>query len=127
MVNEALSEVELKSRFDETTHKFSFSPIRMSRVEDALRKNFGEIIQDLAQMSVRSMLVIVRLTYVLPKAAKPMTDEQAGVIVDAIGFKPIIDAVALGIKWMKFGTEEEAEDEAESAANPTEPSGETSE
>jgi hypothetical protein len=126
VVNEARNEVELKSRFDETTHVFSFMPNRMAKIEGDLRKNFGEIIQDLSQMGVRTAITVIRLTYVLPKAAKPMTEDQAGEILNSVGFKPLIDAVVQGIKWMKFGLDGDADAEAEGAANPTEASGETS-
>lgn len=119
VVNEALGEVELKSRLDESTYVLAFTPNNMAAIEITLNKDFGEITQDLSKMSVRVLRTIVRLTSVLPKNAKPMTDTHAGEILNAVGYKPVIDALNLGLKWMRYGTEEAEE----SAANPTEGSG----
>lgn len=119
-----MGEVELKSRLDDSTYVLAFSPNNMAGIEMALNKDFGAITRDLSDMSVRSLRTIVRLTSVQPKSAKPMTDTRAGEILNAVGYKPVIDALNLGLKWMRYGTEEETE---EGSANPTEPSGSASE
>jgi len=123
VVNEALGEVELKSRLDDSTYVLAFTPNNMAGIEMALNKDFGEITRDLSNMSVRSLRTIVRVTSVQPKNAKPMTDTRAGEILNAVGYKPVIDALNVGLKWMRYGTEEETE---EGAVNPTEPSGDAS-
>lgn len=124
MVNEALGEVELKSRLDDQTYVLAFTPNNMAGIEIALNKDFGEITQDLSKMSVRVLRTIIRMTFKSDnKNAKPMTEMQAGDVLNAVGYKPVIDALNLGLKWMRYGTEEAEE----SAANPTEPSGVASE
>lgn len=123
MVNEALGEVELKSRLDDSTYVLAFTPNNMAGIEITLNKDFGEITRDLANMSVRVLRTIVRMTAVQPKNAKLMTDAQAGVILNAVGYKPVIDALNLGLAWMRYGTDEAEE----GAANPTDPGGAASE
>ena len=69
-------------------------------------------------MSVRTTRTIIQLTYVQPRGAKPMTETQAGDILNAVGYKPVVDALGEGLKWMRVGI-----DEPEGAGNPTEPTG----
>lgn len=120
MANAALGEVELKSRLDDSTYLLSFAPNRMADIETALNKDFGEITQNLSQMSVRTLRTIIRLTYVQPKGVKQLSEEHAGNVLNAVGYKPVVDALNLGLDWMRYGTEEKEE----SAENPPQaPSG----
>lgn len=124
MVNSERGEVELKSRFDDSTHVLSFGPNQMASIEETLKRDLSDIVNDMSvgRISVRVMRTIIRLTYVPAKNAKPLTDQQAGEILNAVGYKPVVDALSEGIKWMRVGM-----DEAEGAANPTEASGGASE
>lgn len=115
MINEALGEVELKSRLDDSLHVLSFSPNNLANIEEALKKDLSEIVSDIStgRMSVRTIRTIIKLTYVLGKGARPMTDAQAGDILNAVGYKPVVDALGEGLKWMRVGI-----DEVEGSANP---------
>lgn len=120
MVNEALGEVEIKSRFDDTTHLFAFGPNQLANVEQTLRKDVSELFNEMGagRISAVTLRTLIRLTYVSPKGAKALTDTQAGDVLNAVGYKPYAEALSEGVKWIKFGT-----GGADDAENPTEAGG----
>lgn len=123
LANEALGEVELKSRLDETTYLFWFGPNQLANIEEALKKDLSEIMADLSQsrMSVRMIRTVAKLSYVMPKGKGLATDSLAGDILNAVGYKPFVEAFAKGMTWVKVGM-----DDAEGSANPPAPSGDVS-
>lgn len=123
VVNQELGEVELKSRFDDSPHVFSFSPNNLARVEEAIKRDVSDVFLEMSsgRLSVRTIRTIMQLTYVVQRGGKAVTAEQAGDLLNAIGYKPFVEAFSSGIKWMKVGMDENGD-----AANPTVGSGESS-
>lgn len=120
-VNVDSGEIELSSRLDDAKYVLRFGPNDLAKVEEALHKDLAEIINDMSRLSIRTCRALIKLTLVQPKGAKVLTDEQAGNLLNAVGYKQLMDAVAQGVGWMKAGTEL-----ADDTQNPTEPSGESS-